>query len=152
MRHVLLTDVAATKCGFLRRHRKLDGASFVQTRLRLVGQPQRLWRGASASSRLARCADKRLRAGQTMQRAGGRVPEAGAPGRGRAGLAATDPAAVPILRRFLRVHAYDGSVVSLPEALRDRWPGLGGNGPDVGAALKKIGVRLDWACITSVDR
>lgn len=50
---------------------------------------------------------------------------------------------MPILGRFSGVYVYDGSVVGLPEALREEWPGLGGNGPAVGAAALKIGVRLE---------
>jgi hypothetical protein len=50
---------------------------------------------------------------------------------------------VPILRRFSGVYVYDGSMVGLPQALREEWPGLGGNGPGAGASALKIGVRLD---------
>ena len=54
---------------------------------------------------------------------------------------AADPVAVPLLRRFTAVELYDGSVLALPDALKEEWPGCGGSSPS-GAALK-VGVRLD---------
>jgi len=146
MRHVL-TDVAneaAKKSGFVRRQRKLDGASFVQSLLfgwlanpQASGEERAQVAAARGVQISAYGLDKRLtkRAAECLRL----VLEAAV---GQAVVAA-DPAAVPILRRFEGVYVYDGSVVSLPEALREEWPGLGGNGPDVGAAALKIGVRLD---------
>ncbi len=146
MRHVL-TDIAneaATKSGFLRRHRKLDGASFVQTLVfGWLANPEASAeeRAQVAASRGVKISayglDKRLdeRAAECLRL----VLEAAL---GQAVVAAY-PAAVPILRRFSGVYVYDGSVVGLPEALREEWPGLGGNGPAVEAAALKIGVRLD---------
>jgi hypothetical protein len=147
MRRVL-TDFAnegAIKSGFVKRRRKLDGASFVQTLVfGWLANPQ-----ASAEERAQVAAsrgveisayglDKRLteRGAECLRL----VLEAAV---GQA-VGAAEPAAVPILRRFEGVYVYyDGSVVGLPEALREEWPGLGGNGPDAGAAALKIGVRLD---------
>jgi hypothetical protein len=146
MRH-MLTDVAheaATKSGFIKRQRKLDGASFVQTLVfGWLANPKASAeeRAQVAASRGVKVSayglDKRLdeRGAECLRL----VLEAAIE---RAVLAA-DPTAVPILQRFSGVYVYDGSVVSLPEALREEWPGLGGNGPDVGAAALKIGVRLD---------
>lgn len=145
--HRVLTDVAdeaATKSGFIRRHRKLDGASFVQALVfGWLANPQ-----ASAEERAQVAASR----GVEISAYGldKRCTERGAEclrlvlqaAVGQA-VAAAEPAAVPILRRFSGVYVYDGSVVGLPAALREEWPGLGGNGPDVGAAALKIGVRLD---------
>jgi hypothetical protein len=146
MRHVLtnVANEAASKSGFLRRRRKLDGASFVQTLVfSWLANPK-----ASAEERAQVAAsrgvsisayglDKRLdeRGAQCLRL----VLQAAV----EQAVAAADPAAVPILRRFSGVYVYDGSVVGLPEALREQWPGLGGNGPDAGAAALKIGVRLE---------
>jgi Transposase DDE domain len=58
-------------------------------------------------------------------------------------LIASDPVAVPILRRFSGVYVYDGSVISLPEALREAWPGCGSSAPTGAGAALKIGCRLD---------
>ncbi len=146
LRHVL-TDVAneaATKSGFVQRQRKLDGASFVQTLVfGWLANPdataeERAQVAASRSVKIsAHGLDKRLdeRGAEclrlVLEAAVGQI------------VTAAEPAAVPILRRFSGVCVYDSSMVSLPEALREEWPSLGGNGPDVGAAALKIGVRFD---------
>jgi hypothetical protein len=147
MRHVLtdVADEAAEKSGFIRRRRKLDGASFVQTLVfgwlanpEASAAEERAQVAASRGVRISAYGlDKRLdeRGAECLRL----VLEAAV---GQA-VAAAEPAAVPILRRFSGVYLYDGSVVGLPEALREEWPGLGGNGPDAGAAALKIGVRLD---------
>ncbi len=145
--HRLLTDFAneaAKKSGFIRRQRKLDGASFVQALVfSWLANPdasaeERAQVAASRGVRISAYGlDKRCtrRAAEclrlVLEAALGQV------------IAAADPAAVPILQRFSGVYVYDGSIVSLPEALRQEWPGLGGNGPSAGAAALKIGVRLD---------
>ncbi len=146
--HRVLTDFAneaAKKSGFIQRQRKLDGASFVQSLVfGWLANPHATneERAQVAAARgvlqiSAYGLDKRLteRAAECLRL----VLEANV---GQA-IAAADPAAVPILRRFSGVYVYDGSMVSLPEALREQWPSLGGNGPDVGAAALKIGVRFD---------
>lgn len=145
--HRVLTDVAneaAEKSGFVRRRRKLDGASFVQALVfGWLANPE-----ASAEERAQVAASR----GAPISAYGldKRCTQRGAEclrlvletAVGRA-VAAAEPAAVPILGRFEGVYVYDGSVVGLPEALREEWPGLGGNGPDAGAAALKVGVRLD---------
>lgn len=146
MRHVLTAraDEAAIKSGFIKRRRKLDGASFVQALVfGWMSNPEatREERAQVAASRgvsiSAYGLDKRLdeRGAECLRR----VLEAAV---GQT-IAAADPAAVEVLGRFEGVYLYDGSVVSLPEALRDEWPGLGGKGPTTGASALKIGVRLD---------
>jgi hypothetical protein len=146
MHHVLtdVADEAAKKSGFIRRCRKLDGASFVQTLVfGWLANPE-----ASAEERAQVAASRGVKI--SAYGLDKRCTERGAEclrlvleaAVGQA-VAAADSAVVPILRRFKGVYVYDGSVVSLPEALRQEWPGLGGNGPDVGAAALKIGVRLD---------
>jgi hypothetical protein len=146
--HRVLTDFAdqaAKKSGFIQRQRKLDGASFVQALVfGWLANPdatneERAQVAASCGVHMSAYGlDKRLseqRAAECLKL----VLEAAV---GQA-VAAADPAAVPILRRFGGVYVYDSSMVSLPEALREEWPSLGGNGPSVGAAALKIGVRFD---------
>lgn len=147
MRHVLIevADEAARKSGFLKRRRKLDGASFVQALVfGWMSNPEATAeeRAQVAASRgvsiSAHGLNKRLdeRGAECL-----RLVLAAAIERV---IVASEPAAVEVLRRFDGVYLYDGSVVSLPEALRERWPGLGGNGPTtIGASALKIGVRLD---------
>lgn len=147
MRHVL-TDVAeeaARQSGFLKRRRKLSGATFVQALVfGWLANPD-----ATAEERAQAAAlrgvhisayglDKRCdqRAAECLRRVlSAAVGEL---------LAASDPVAVPILRRFCGVYVYDGSVVPLPAALREVWPGCGSSAPDgQGVAALKIGCRLD---------
>lgn len=146
--HRVLTDFAneaAKKSGFIQRQRKLDGGSFVQSLVfgwlanpHATNEERAQVAAARGVQISAYGLDKRLlteRAAECLRL----VLEAAV---GQA-IAAADPAAVPILRRFSGVYVYDSSMVSLPEALRQQWPSLGGNGPDVGAAALKIGVRFD---------
>jgi hypothetical protein len=55
---------------------------------------------------------------------------------------ASRPAAVPILERFRGVHLRDSSVIGLPVALAETWPGVGGS-QGTTAALK-LQVELDF--------
>lgn len=55
---------------------------------------------------------------------------------------AADPLAIPILERFAGVYLEDSTVVTLPDALRELWPGCG-NGTDQGSAALKVNLRLD---------
>lgn len=52
------------------------------------------------------------------------------------------PVAVPILQRFAGVYLRDSSVINLPDALAEMWPGVGdGQGP---TAALKLQVELDF--------
>jgi hypothetical protein len=147
MRHVLTTvaEEAARQSGFVRRRRKLSGATFVQALVfGWLANPD-----ATAEERAQAAAvrgveisahglDKRCdqRAAECLRRVlAAAVHEL---------LIASDPVAVPILRRFSGVYVYDGSVVSLPAPLREAWPGCGSGAPDgQSVAALKIGCRLD---------
>jgi len=61
-------------------------------------------------------------------------------------LVAAQPAAVPLLRRFAGVYVEDSTVVPLPDALRETFPGCGGNTPGAGLAAIKAHVR--WELMT----
>lgn len=50
-----------------------------------------------------------------------------------------------LLRRFNGVYVQDGTIISLPAALRESWPGCGGNTPEAGQSSLRVQVRLDLA-------
>jgi hypothetical protein len=147
MRYVLsdVAEEAARQSGFLRRQRKLSGATFVQALVfGWLANPD-----ATAEERAQAAAlrgvhisayglDKRCteRGAECLRRVLAAAVQRL--------LIASDPVAIPILRRFCGVYVYDGSVIGLPDALREAWPGCGGSAPTIrsGAALK-IGCRLD---------
>ena len=49
--------------------------------------------------------------------------------------------ALPVLDRFPAVTVQDSTVIALPAALAERWPGCGGSTPAAGAAALKVEVR-----------
>ena len=55
---------------------------------------------------------------------------------------AADPLAIPLLERFAGVYVEDSTVIALPDALRELWPGCG-NGSDQGRAALKVNLRLN---------
>jgi hypothetical protein len=60
-------------------------------------------------------------------------------------LVATEPVAVPLLKRFTGVYLLDSSTIQLPDACADLWPGCGGNTTKHTSAALKVQVRLDLA-------
>jgi hypothetical protein len=145
MRHVLcaVAEEAGRESGLIRRERKLTGATFVQSVVfGWMANPDATaeeraqaaaTRGVSIS---AHGLGKRLddeRASECLSRVlAAAVREA---------VAAASPVAIPVLGRFSGVYLYDGSVVALPEALAEAWPGCGG--PRGATAALKVGARLD---------
>jgi Transposase DDE domain len=53
--------------------------------------------------------------------------------------------AIPLLNRFKGVYIRDSSIVSLPEALKNLWPGAGGSTPSAGASALKFQVTMNLA-------
>jgi hypothetical protein len=53
-----------------------------------------------------------------------------------------DPVAVPLLRRFAEVDIRDSTVLTLPDALAEHWPGCGGSTSYGGKAALRFQVRL----------
>jgi hypothetical protein len=143
LQHVLgpVADAAARRTGFTRRASKLTGARFVQA---LVFG----WLAAPQASRdhLAQTAAS-LGVPISAQGLDQRLTEPAADlleavlGAAAQTVLAAAPAALPILGRFTGVWVQDSSVIMLPRALRDRWPGCGGS-RGANAALK-LQVRLD---------
>lgn len=58
-----------------------------------------------------------------------------------------EPVAIPLLERFNGVYLKDSTIVTLPDSLKEMWPGCGGVGDASGAAVK-IEVGLDMLCGT----
>ena len=58
---------------------------------------------------------------------------------------ATDPAVLPLLDRFAAVVVQDSTLIALPDALADQWPGCGGGSPAATGtqAALKLQVGLD---------
>jgi hypothetical protein len=57
-------------------------------------------------------------------------------------LLAADPLAIPLFERFAGVFLEDSTVIALPDALREIWPGCG-NADDQGRAAVKVNLRLN---------
>jgi DDE family transposase len=141
-----VADEAARETGFVRRVRRLTGATFVQTLVfGWLGQP------AASYSQLAQtgaACGLAISAQGLAQRFGApaaaclrRVLEAAL----RQVLAAA-PVALPILRRFNGVYISDSTTVVLPDALAATWPGCGGRvATNTQAALK---VQARWELTT----
>ncbi len=50
-----------------------------------------------------------------------------------------------LLSRFNGVYVQDGTLISLPAALKEEWPGWGGSRPEAGQSSLRVQVRLDLA-------
>jgi DDE family transposase len=141
----LFTDTAAAlarETGFVHRARKLTGTHFAQTLVwgflaaptASLGQLQQTAATAGeAVSRQAisqRCSEtaatflqRLLLAAMQLRFAAARVPPA-------------------LLARFGAVYVGDSTIIALPPALAERWPGCGGSTPSSGAAALKL--QVDW--------
>jgi hypothetical protein len=64
-----------------------------------------------------------------------------------------DAVALPLLQRFTSVRVHDGTTISLPDALAERWAGCGGRSPVGTSAALKCGVQLDLltGALTALD-
>jgi hypothetical protein len=142
----VLTDTAdelARSTGFLKRRRKFTGSSFVQTLVfGLLDDPaaslaQLAQAAAAAGSGVSRqSVDERFTAQAAALLRG--VLQAAVEQ-----LLATEPVAIPVLRRFAAVVVLDSSTVGLPEALAGVWAGKGSCDPQAGNAAVKLTVGLD---------
>jgi hypothetical protein len=57
----------------------------------------------------------------------------------------SEASAPELLSRFNGVYVQDGTIISLPGALRDEWRGCGGSNSDVGQSSMRVQVRLELA-------
>src|SRR5712692_1306683 len=54
-----------------------------------------------------------------------------------------EASAPELLSRFNGVYVQDGTIISLPPVLRDKWRGCGGSTPEAGQSSMRVQVRLD---------
>jgi hypothetical protein len=137
----LLTDVAddaARRSGFVRRRRKITGASFVQSLvLGWMHDPD------------AKLDDLAAPLGVTEQSLQERFnPEAVECLRlvleeAMSRLFAARPETIPLLRRFREVNLEDSTTVALPAYLAGEFPGCGGSDPEAGRAGAKVLAQLE---------
>lgn len=147
LQHLLTTEAnqAAIRSGFVRRRRKLSGATFVQTLVfGWLNRPAASLDNLTQTAALLKVAirpqslDERF----TPQSASclHQVLEAAVHH-----VIGSEPVAIPLLCRFNGVYVDDSSTVVLPDALAALWQGNGGNSSlHTQAALKAV-VRYDLA-------
>ncbi len=137
-------DALARETGFICRRRKLSGSSFACS---LVFS----WLAHPAAS-LGQLCQQAVAGGQGVSRQAldQRFSEPAATFLARLLAAAlatlvteTVPVAAALLQRFPAVVVLDSTVISLPAALAEHWPGCGGRTPGAGAATLKVGYRFD---------
>ena len=145
MRHVLIeaANDAGRASGFIKRKRKLTGASFVQSLVfGYLAKPTATtdeMRQAAATLGVAitrQGLDKRF--GRASANCLERVLAAAVQQVIQAGAVDVD-----LLKRFKGVHLVDSSTIVLPDSLRAVWPGCGGNRETNTQAAVKICVDLD---------
>ena len=145
MQTVLTTvaDAAAIASGFVKRKRKLTGASMVQTLVfGWLANPH------STYDELAQAAGS---VGIEITRQGieQRLTESAAQmlkttlDASAEQIIASNPAAIPLLSRFNGVFVQDSSWITLPDELADVWAGCGTNAEKGGAASLKIQLRFE---------
>jgi hypothetical protein len=136
-------DRLASATGCIRRHRKLSGATLVQILvLGWLHQPR---------ATLHQLAQMAATLGVTISPQGldQRFTEETATflqqvlAAAVTQILASDPVAIPLLRRFAAVMIQDSSIVLLPASLATTWRGCGSADPQIGAAAIKLQVRLD---------
>lgn len=134
---------AGLKTGFVKRRSKLTGSLFVQTLvLGWLSNPNATLEelAQTAAARGVRISPQGLDQRFTMEGAETvRMTLAAA----AAALVSGDRVDVSLLNRFAGVYVMDSSITSLPECLKDLWPGCGGSTPSAGASALKFQVMLD---------
>lgn len=141
-------EASATHTGCIQRHRKLSGATVVQTlALGWLHQP------AATLNHLAQMAAT-LGVPITPQGLDRRLTEQTALclkavlDVAMTQVVASDPVAVALLRRFWAVMIQEGSIVLLPEVCQRRWPARGRAvaAPTHTSRLPRSNVRSIWTC------
>ena len=137
-----VATVAARATKFVQRQSKLDGAKFVQTLVfTWLAQPQATLNELSQTAAA-------LGVTITPQGIDGRFSTAAAEclrqvlEAGVGELIAGSTAAIDILRRFASVCIEDSTIIELPSALAETYPGCGGS-HGFGQAAAKVSVRLN---------
>lgn len=136
-------DTLARETGFVRRRRKLTGASFAQTLVfGLLGTPDATLRqlqqaavtAGTPTSVQALAQRSTATAATFLQRL---LAQA------LCLLVSGEAVAIPLLQRFPAVVVMDSTTVTLPAALAAVWQGCGGSTPAAAAAVLKIQLRYD---------
>lgn len=135
-------DRMACEQGFVKRRRKISGSNFVQTLVSAVlDNPETTYTELGLSAAVVGVAisvqglEQRFteKAARFLQHLLAYAVEQAI---------ASRPAAVPILQRFQGVYLRDSSVISLPAALVQTWPGVGGS--NGATAALKLQVELNF--------
>jgi len=135
-----VAEKAGEESGFIKRRRKLTGASFVQTLV--FGWQSNGEASLGELNQTAAAVGVEITGSGLDQRFG---PEAVVLLRQVLEAAveeiiAAEPVAIPLLRRFNGVHLHDSSQIILPETLAAIWPGCGNSRGET-AAIK---LQVDW--------
>jgi len=136
-------EAAAHSCGFTQRRSKLSGACFVQTLvLGWLHQPQATLVNLTQMAATVGVAVTPQGLHKRFTKIGAACLKAVLDAT-IAQVVATEPVAIPLLRRFTAVLIQDSSVILLPAALATTWQGCGSADPTRGTAAVKVQVRLD---------
>jgi Transposase DDE domain len=134
-------NAIAVASGFSKRRAKITGAVFVQTLVfGWLANPEATMSDLSQTSALvgtpvsAAALEQRFSAAGADCLRGVLAAAVRLVVRGAA-------VALPVLDRFPAVTVQDSTVIALPAALAERWPGCGGSTPEAGAAALKVDVR-----------
>jgi hypothetical protein len=137
-------EAAAHSSGFTQRRSKLSGACFVQTLvLGWLHQPQATLVNLTQMAATVGVAVTPQGLHKRFTKTGAACLKAVLDATIEQ-VVATEPVAIPLLRRFTAVLIQDSSVILLPSALATTWQGCGSADPDRGAAAVKVQVRLDF--------
>jgi hypothetical protein len=146
---IVLTQVANTAAkatGFIKRHRKMTGASFVQTLVfGWLANPESTYdelaqTAATIGISITRQAIEQ-RFGQPAAQMLKQTLDASVKQ-----VVAAEPQAIPLLSRFNGVYLQDSSWITLPDELCDEWPGCGTTTDCGGQASLKL--QLRWELLT----
>jgi hypothetical protein len=140
MQTVLTTtaNVLARSTRFVQRASKLSGAHFVQTLVfGFLADPQASREALAQTSAALGVAITPQGLDQRMDQAAAASYLQQLLGAATEQVLSTDPAAIPLLRRFEAVYVLDSTIITLPAALADVWAGSGNqHTPDPTAALQ----------------
>jgi hypothetical protein len=147
MQSVLSTKalIIALESDFIKRERKLNGSNFVQT---LVFG----WL-ANPSSSLEELTQTAAALGVSISPQGldQRFTKEAASflhqvlDEAVSTIISTNPAAIPLLRRFNGVYIQDSSIIRLPDELCEIWTGCGGSSPQNTSSSVKLQIRWDFS-------
>lgn len=145
MQTVLTTvaDAAAITTGFLKRKRKLTGASLVQTLVfGWLSNPQSTYDELAQTAGSVGISITRQGIEQRLTPPAAEMLKTTLDASAEQVLACC-PQAIPLLSRFNGVYIQDSSWITLPDELCDVWPGCGTNTDKGGKASLKIQLRFD---------